>query len=210
MIKITGNPLNGRNCIKDELPWITPKSIDRLDKIMKPHFSVLEFGCGGSTLFFSNRVDFVMSYETNTDWAEKVQNIIKQKLQPGQKQNAVISCYIHKQNLIHKLSRLASVFKIAPGFDVIFIDSAWKVVDRDVILKICSDMFPQPKILVLDNYASNIGCPKSWNLDHKAFQKMFPVVQNTIVETYDYKGWGGKGTRIYVDKEWAFSNDQEN
>lgn len=49
-------------------PWLSPDAIKYLESILAPDMDVIEFGGGGSTLWFSNRVASVTTYEPNTDW----------------------------------------------------------------------------------------------------------------------------------------------
>lgn len=58
------------------LPWMTYPAIEFLQKSIRPHHEIFEFGCGASTLFFASRVRKVTSLETNKRWLE----LIKEKL----------------------------------------------------------------------------------------------------------------------------------
>lgn len=51
------------------IPWLAPDVILYLENIIQPDFEVLEFGAGGSTLWFAERVKTVISEEKNFDWA---------------------------------------------------------------------------------------------------------------------------------------------
>jgi predicted O-methyltransferase YrrM len=58
------------------MPWIHPSAVEYLESILTPDMEVVEFGGGGSTLWFADRVAHVVTYEPNADWygilAEKV------------------------------------------------------------------------------------------------------------------------------------------
>jgi predicted O-methyltransferase YrrM len=54
--------------IESGLPWFTFAAIDFLESWVKPHHSVFEFGCGGSTLFFAARAASVECVEHNAHW----------------------------------------------------------------------------------------------------------------------------------------------
>jgi len=58
------------------LPWMSYPAINFLQQNLKDSDLIFEFGCGASTLFFSDRVKYVTSLETNQLWF----NIIKGKL----------------------------------------------------------------------------------------------------------------------------------
>jgi len=53
-------------------PWLHPDAVAYLGKIVYPEFKVMEFGAGGSTLWFSARVRTVVSFEKDSRWAEAV------------------------------------------------------------------------------------------------------------------------------------------
>lgn len=60
------------------MPWLAPAVIDNLTKIVKPHFRVLEHGCGGSTLWFAERVNSVLSFDKKKEWCD----IVNAKVNP--------------------------------------------------------------------------------------------------------------------------------
>lgn len=190
MVLIPENPLSGEDNLKFESPWITPESTIRLDKLMRKTDRVIEFGCGGSTLFFARRAKSVVSFETNKNWLIKVKETARIK----GLDNIHINHYQNKSELEYE-----HLGVIRRPFDVILVDSEWAICNRDTILALCSMILKQPRILVLDNYANKKGCPLSWNRTEQEFKIMFPFIKDHEVETYDYKGWAGKGTRIYIN-----------
>lgn len=54
--------------VKDEQPWINFVAIDFLDKHLEKSHKVFEYGGGGSTLFFLNRVAEVVTAEHSGEW----------------------------------------------------------------------------------------------------------------------------------------------
>ena len=61
-----------RNSIKDKYPWLTFGAIEFIENIVKPYMTVFEYGSGGSTLFWSQRVEKVFSIEHNKEWYDKM------------------------------------------------------------------------------------------------------------------------------------------
>ena len=53
---------------KEQVPWITFDAFDWLDKWIGPEMSVLEWGTGGSTMYYTKRVRQVVSVEHNPEW----------------------------------------------------------------------------------------------------------------------------------------------
>lgn len=53
-------------------PWMSNQEIDLILKHLKPEYTMLEWGSGGSTLTFSKYVDKYYSIEHNEEWYLKV------------------------------------------------------------------------------------------------------------------------------------------
>lgn len=53
-------------------PWITEQANRFLKKIVRPDFRILEFGCGGSTLWFDKRVQTLISVEHDQSWYDQI------------------------------------------------------------------------------------------------------------------------------------------
>ena len=89
----------GASSVADEQPWITFEAMDYLAHNLKKDDRVFEFGGGGSTLFFLNRVAEVVTVEHNREWFEVLKKIAAQKnasswkgsFVPGEPGNLVVS-----------------------------------------------------------------------------------------------------------------------
>ena len=57
-------------------PWWTFCIKSRVDDILKPDMSVLEFGSGNSTVWVAQRVQSVVSIESNAGWYEQVKKML--------------------------------------------------------------------------------------------------------------------------------------
>ncbi len=55
-----------------DCPWLTRESVAILNEWLKPGHAVIEFGSGGSTVFFAARCERVISYEHDVAWNRKV------------------------------------------------------------------------------------------------------------------------------------------
>lgn len=64
---------------RPELPWLGFRAIDHLGKLIKPDWSVLEFGSGMSTVWFARRCGLLVSVETNRSWYDSVKTILSEK-----------------------------------------------------------------------------------------------------------------------------------
>ncbi len=66
-----------------EIPWLVFGAIDYLRENINSDMNVFEYGSGGSTIFFSNRVKHIHSVEHDTKWF----NIASQSLSGGGRTN---------------------------------------------------------------------------------------------------------------------------
>ena len=66
----------GNNALTDQMPWICFSAIDFLKGILKADMVIFEFGSGGSTFFWSARVEQVISVEHDRAWFDKMREEI--------------------------------------------------------------------------------------------------------------------------------------
>lgn len=67
----------GKNFMKKPMviktePWLAPESIEFIEGKLTKESRVLETGAGGSTFWFAERVAYVLSFEHNPAWSEKI------------------------------------------------------------------------------------------------------------------------------------------
>ncbi len=72
------NLVVGTNSLNSSLAWLGFESIDLLNAYLKPDHRVFEYGGGGSTLFFLNRVNTVITVENNHTWVKMLKDTIGQ------------------------------------------------------------------------------------------------------------------------------------
>ena len=65
--------------IKDRKPFLHPDVIKRLAGLVTPEMTVMEHGSGGSTLWFEDRVERVLSVERDLKWVNEVKGATKGK-----------------------------------------------------------------------------------------------------------------------------------
>ena len=66
------DPVEGFEHLELGFPWIVVESAEKLNEELKETDIVLEFGSGGSTIFFAERCKLVKSVETSKDWYDTV------------------------------------------------------------------------------------------------------------------------------------------
>lgn len=60
------------------VPWINHQAFIRLKEILHPEMDVLEFGSGGSTIFFRDKVNSVFSIEHDKKWFDEIEDQFKE------------------------------------------------------------------------------------------------------------------------------------
>lgn len=66
----------GCSSVSERLPWISFPAIDRLKRDVKPTDRVFEYGGGGSTLFWADRVAEVVTVEHDAAWFDRLQALM--------------------------------------------------------------------------------------------------------------------------------------
>lgn len=61
----------GRDALSDARPWITFPAARMLGNLLTPEARVLEYGAGGSTLFFAERVRELITIEHDPEWLQQ-------------------------------------------------------------------------------------------------------------------------------------------
>jgi|1048.fasta_scaffold01434_4 hypothetical protein len=59
---------SSRNSVVDQQPWISFRAVDFLKEHLEREHTLFEYGGGGSTLFFLNRVAKVVTVEHDEEW----------------------------------------------------------------------------------------------------------------------------------------------
>ena len=125
----------GKDTLLLRYPWIVPSSIPFLQSIVSSGTKILEFGCGGSTLFFEDLGAEVTSYDSNVEWVENVRSHAK---------SAKIF-HISEYNPLEILNGT---------FDILSVDSNPDDTDRLAVLSNSILKLKSTGYLLLDNYFS--------------------------------------------------------
>jgi hypothetical protein len=57
---------------KNQVPWLTYAAVHWLDRVLRPHHRVFEFGSGSSTIWLAHRVKSIVSVEHDAAWEQLV------------------------------------------------------------------------------------------------------------------------------------------
>lgn len=64
--------------VSDRRPWITYGAISHLAAYLRPKMRICEYGVGGSTLFYLDRVAQVVSIEHDSEWAAQLKSMLRE------------------------------------------------------------------------------------------------------------------------------------
>lgn len=137
------------------LPWLAPAVIDRLTQIIHPNFRVIEHGCGGSTLWFAERVSSVLATDNNADFREQVNKRLD-------------------QNRARVFGSITDIHGLDDKFDLLLIDGE-PLEDRTLWLNAAPQIVKSGGWVVLDNA----------NRPHYAKERQWLQAQAEHFETYD-------------------------
>ena len=161
---------DGVDTLTNKYPWLTFGAIIFLESIIKKDFKILEFGSGGSTLFFSKLAKSVRSYETNEGWYKKV-------LEKTKKIDNIELIYSDRKGMSNGIKSFPDEY-----FDIILIDSDPTRSKRLDLANMSKNKVKIGGYLILDNY-QRFGLN---GFDYTNFD----------IFTFDEEPYTGRGTRI--------------
>jgi hypothetical protein len=118
----------------EPLPWLSYAAIFYLKRLDFSNCRILEFGSGGSTLFWANKAKEVISIETDRRWHEKISKVLPEN----------VKIMLFEKDEFEKC--LLALQDIKP-FDVIIIDGAW----RPQCALHCTKLLANTGLAILDN-----------------------------------------------------------
>jgi predicted O-methyltransferase YrrM len=162
--------LKGKGALEIGYPWLAYGAIIALEGVVNKRFRVLEFGCGGSTVFWAENCKNVKSFETNPEWFKNVNERVKEF-----------------KNVEIKLGRQEQILNMLERepdkhFDIVLIDSHPQDAERIVFANTSLRKVKPGGFLIIDNYSK-------FGMQH------FNYPQGEIY-TFDELRYSGKGTRI--------------
>lgn len=164
--------LKGRFTVKIGYPWLSYGAIMAIEEVITPEFDILEFGAGGSTIFFSRRCRTVKSLESNTEWIALVKKYLSDPSNVDIQYSAI-------ENTLEVISK-----EPKDHYDLILVDNGPNYQDRKRILDDVPPLVKKGGYLVLDNYTQRL------------LRKFKPPI-GWDCYTFDDIRYHGTGTRIY-------------
>ena len=175
----------GSRCLENGVPWQVPDSIYKEAENCQQDDIVLEFGTGGSTIFFAKRCKHVISIETDPDWALMVDSHLK-KLKLD---NVNIICINTQSGIKEFIQQFDTSSVKILSVDTIHGYNRSELVDCFLKKGISNNL----RMIVLDNYADPDLFPSHYD-------KEVVDLDNWSVFKYNDIHWCGNGTKIYIRK----------
>ena len=162
--------LSEAGALKIGFPGLAPGAIMALESIVNKKMKVLEFGSGGSTIFWAKNCKNVKSFETDSHW------FIKVKERVSQFRNVEIILGNQKQ-ILKRLEKEPD-----NHYDIVLVDSYPKHTERIILANTAVPKVKTGGWLIIDNYLKfgmeNFSYPKS------------------EIYTFDEIEYSGRGTRV--------------
>jgi predicted O-methyltransferase YrrM len=162
--------LKGEKSLEIGYPWLSFGAIIALEAIVNKNIKVLEFGSGGSTIFWATSCSSVRSFETNPEWLKKV------KKRVSKFDNVEIILADEKQTL-EAISNEPDSY-----YDLVLVDSYPGDIRRILVANAVLPKIKKGSYLVIDNYL-------------KFGMENFKYPKGEIY-TFDQLHYSGRGTRI--------------
>lgn len=185
--------------VDEELPWLTKDSVRFIEKHIKKSHKVLEFGSGGSTIFFARRASEVISFESGGHSIKEVgpehalrwYTILTDKLRASNIKN--VELY-----LLHSYPHLSAVHnRLLDALPDNYFN--WVLVDGGC-RRLCTvkgkDKLISGGYLIIDNYASKGQKVPAFLQYEYCLDYVKKALNNWKRLEFDQVGWGGKGTLI--------------
>lgn len=156
-------------------PWLTPQAVRFLEGWLQPTDKMLEFGSGRSTLWFADRVDTIVSVEHQSEWYDRVQEMIRQQ----GRQNVI---YLKKalEGDPSEYPLVARQFE-DNNLDVVLVDGRL----RDICTMESIGKLKPGGLLVLDN--ADVYLPSSVKTPNSDPQRVASALWQTFLDTV--KNW---------------------
>jgi hypothetical protein len=182
--------------LNQDKPWLTKQANDYLEKALTKQMIGLEFGSGRSTIYFSKKLNKLVSVENHKEWYLKVQTMLKESKIDN------VGYYWHEvddnhpeQSEYHKITE-----KYEDNyFDFILIDGR----NRDLCALGAIPKLKSKGLFVIDNVnryiPNNSIAPESLSKNSAPLSEEWATVIN-ILQDWDTK-WSSNGvtdTAIFI------------
>lgn len=189
--------------LEDERPWITEGSIQFFVNNVRDTDNILEFGSGGSTIFFAKRVPKgrVVSFESggysvrkgNLDRSLKWYKMLIEKIKKDKIKN--VELYL-LQGYPNSSALYGYIIDSLPNdFNWVLIDGA----NRNLCIEKSRSKLVDSGNMLIDNYDHIPGAKHISDVDYFMKNEYCAVIMYELLKGWEYrkfdaKDWPGKGT----------------
>jgi hypothetical protein len=161
-----------------KIPWMTFGAIKYLDKYLDKNMTIFEYGSGGSTIFFSERVKKIISIEHDSAWYDyeinilnKLENVELNLILPENKGKLINYRKGYGSSFFDNYVNLIEQYNIK--FDVIIVDGR----QRNDCFKKAIQKIAHDGIIVFDNF------------DREYYKKSMDFININEFEVLNFKGF---------------------
>ena len=106
------------------VPWITHPAMRYLESLLTKETKILEFGSGFSTLYFSDNVARIVSFESSIDWYDNLQSYFLTASECRAKVSLIsLDASLSGKALLESFSeKLADCGEVLSNIDFFFVD----------------------------------------------------------------------------------------
>lgn len=122
------------------IPWLVYDAISYIDSIINDNYVMYEYGCGGSTLYYQNKVKVLNSVEHNKNWYTKTKKAINNNVNLN-------LCEVIERTDINLAKYADTILKTKTNYDIILIDG----LHRNRCIKNAIRMLNENGYIILDN-----------------------------------------------------------
>lgn len=153
-IKWPNDLIEGHEYLDCELPWITKEAVVKLDEELDDSDNVLEFGSGGSTIFFAKRCARVTSIETSSEWLVKT----RAKLNEQGVENVKLIFKFDENTVVESVWEYG-----ARNITVVSINTQDGIDKSRILRTVLKRVLPNLRMIILDSYTEEPDLGKEWD-----------------------------------------------
>lgn len=156
--------VRARDRLRGRQPWITREALDLLDQLLRPEDRGLEYGAGGTTAWFAERLAHLVSVEGFDQWHAPLREDLDRRGVHNVDLHLVSAPELGYETPEHQAAYVGVAPELEPGsLGLVFVDGEY----RDHCAMRALDLLAPGGLLVLDN--ADIYLPSTsrspWTLD---------------------------------------------
>lgn len=178
--------VSGRPALSLGVPWTSWAAVEYLGRLLRPGMRVLEWGGGGSTIWFASAGCSVVTIESSPEWADRIQlEVANRGLLPNVEMR-VIPC---ESGDSVQMSRYARAVREGGPWDLVLVDG-WEHPNMTRM-----DCFREAIEFVAD--AGTLVLDDSWRAAYSAAPVIAAAYERIIFRGLGPARWGVTSTDVY-------------